>query len=81
MNRNQLKKQWLARVAPALKGRTIANVRYTTDAEMRQMMWGQAAVVLVLDDGTELWPSRDDEGNNAGALFTTIQGLETIPVI
>jgi hypothetical protein len=81
MNRQQLKKQWLARVAPLLKGRTIAAVRYATDAELRQMMWHRSAIVLVLDDGTQLWPSSDDEGNDAGALQTTIPGLATIPVI
>ena len=81
MNRQQLKKQWLARVAPLLKRRTIAAVRSATNAELRQMMWHRAAVVLVLDGGTQLWPSSDDEGNDAGALRTTIPGLATIPVI
>jgi hypothetical protein len=37
--------------------------------------------MLVLDDGTQLWPSADDEGNDPGALQTTIPGLATIPVI
>ena len=39
------------------------------------------SLLYCLDDGTALWPSRDDEGNDAGVLFTTIQGLEAIPGI
>jgi hypothetical protein len=38
-------------------------------------------VVLTLDDGTQLYPAADDEGNNAGALFTTLADLDTIPVV
>jgi hypothetical protein len=81
MTREQLKQQWLERITPALRGRTIAAVRYTSEPERRQLMWERSAVVLILDDGTQLFPACDDEGNDAGALFTTIPGLGTIPVI
>ena len=52
-------------------GRKIVNIRYLTKAEMEAEYWeGQEpAVVLVLDDGTLLYPSRDEEGNGPGALF------------
>ena len=72
---------WAARVKAALKGKTIADVRYLTDAEMKHMMWYNKAVVIIFTDGTYMFPSSDDEGNSAGALFTNIVGLETIPVI
>jgi hypothetical protein len=57
-------------------GRRIVEVRPMTRPEARKEGWepDQArspveATVLVLDDGTILYPSRDDEGNGPGALF------------
>ena len=52
-----------------LKGRTIINVRYLTDEEMKGMGWHRKSIVLELSDGSLLFPSSDDEGNDAGALF------------
>lgn len=66
-----------------LLGRTIVGVRYLTDKETEDLGWMSAAIVLLLDDGSSILPSRDDEGNDAGALFG--QGKEgeelTFPVI
>ena len=31
-------------------------------------MWSFTCVVLLLDDGTTVYPARDAEGNDAGAL-------------
>jgi len=50
-------------------GRAIVKVRYMTVKEANDMMWDHVAPVLVLDDGTQLFPSMDSEGNGAGALF------------
>jgi hypothetical protein len=36
---------------------------------MEMMGWYNKCVVIVLDDGTLVYPSKDDEGNDAGALF------------
>ena len=63
-----------------LVGRKIVLTRYLTDEEVTDMGWDQKAIVIFLDDGTYLFPSRDDEGNGAGALFTSIPGYETIGV-
>ena len=56
-------------------GRTIVEVRAFTDAELEERYWDRydadAAAVLVLDDGTCLYPSRDPEGNGGGCWFTT----------
>ena len=52
-----------------LVGRKIVAARHMTPAEAKAQAWYQAAPVLELDDGTILFPSRDDEGNGAGALF------------
>jgi len=52
-----------------LTGRRIVEVRPQTQAEKDEEGWLHPATVLVLDDGTKLYPSMDDEGNGAGTLF------------
>ena len=44
------------------------------------MGWDYQPCELHLNDGTIITPSADDEGNNAGALFTNIQELPCCPV-
>ena len=62
----------------SLVGRKIVAVRELTKKEMKQEYWfDEGCVALVLDDGTILYPSRDPEGNGAGALFgRTNEGKE-----
>lgn len=75
-------KLWSDKVAKALVGKTIVKVEYLSkDDAWHGMSWHTRCIVLTLDDGTILFPSADDEGNEAGAMFTTIPDLETIPVI
>lgn len=64
-----------------LVGKTIKNVRYMTDKEMNDMGWYKKPLVIFFNDGSYMYASSDDEGNDAGALFTSIEGLETIPTI
>jgi hypothetical protein len=57
-----------------LIGKVIVNFREMTDAEMEAEGWqGAPGYALVLDDGTVLYPSQDEEGNGPGVLF----GLES----
>ena len=52
--------------------RKIVDFRPMTAEEIATEGWGdtnEIAVVLVLDDGQLLYPSRDPEGNGPGALF------------
>lgn len=74
-------KVWGEKVAKELVGKAITAVRYLTEEEREELGWHDRSVVIQLSDGTLLWPSRDDEGNGAGALFTTIEELPTVPVI
>ena len=37
--------------------------------------------VMQLDDGNLVYPSQDDEGNGAGALFTNDKKNPTLPVL
>ena len=78
-----VKKRWQATAEKHLLGRKIIGIQWMTDLWQQDMGWDNAAVMLLLDDGTLLWPSSDDEGNNAGALFGLQRsGLDFIlPVI
>ena len=72
---------WGKRAAALLVGKKIVNVRYLTEAEQEEMGWFGSPLVLFLDDGTQVFASSDDEGNDAGALFTSDDNLPVIPVI
>jgi hypothetical protein len=52
-----------------------------TNDEAERLGWSSRSVILELDNGDLVWPSRDDEGNDAGALFTTNSKADTLPVI
>ena len=53
-----------------LIGKTIANIRPMTAEEMNGYGWdGYPPPVLVLSDGTKLFPSIDPEGNGPGTLY------------
>jgi hypothetical protein len=69
-----------ADIAPAAEqpessvaGHTIVEVRPMTRAELKKEGWETGRhlppTVLVLDNGTKLYPSRDEEGNGPGAMF------------
>lgn len=73
-------KNWIERSEKVLLGRRILKVRYMTQKEAEEMGWENRAIVIGLDNGTVIFPSMDDEGNNAGAIFTTDKDLPTIPV-
>ncbi len=54
-------------------GKRIVDVRPMTDQELADEYWEGfehlEPPVVVLDDGTILYPSRDAEGNGPGSLF------------
>lgn len=78
---NDITKKWEDRCSAFLVGKTIKSVRYQYSCEIKDMGWSKKSVVIFFTDGSYLFPSSDDEGNNAGALFTSIKGLEGIPTI
>ncbi len=64
-----------------LVGKTIKSVRYMDKEEADEMSWGDRSLIITLSDGTELIPSADDEGNNAGVLYTNSQKHPILPVL
>lgn len=59
---------WTKEANRILANKKIVQVRYMTDQEQEVFGWNHKAIILQLDDGTLVFPSRDDEGNDAGAL-------------
>jgi hypothetical protein len=54
-----------------LLGKKIVEIRHLTTDEMDEYGWEgeEPAVALVLDDGTLLFSSRDEEANGPGVIF------------
>ncbi len=52
-----------------LVSRRIKDVRYMTKDEADKMYWSKRPLVIVFDNGTFMFASSDEEGNNGGALF------------
>lgn len=59
----------------AIVGQRIVEIRDMTDAELDAEGWEPdfhgRPPAIVLENGTVLYPSRDEEGNGGGALFGT----------
>jgi len=78
--KNEMHKTWHERANKKLVGRKIVKVKWLDpENTYRTFGWTQQPCEIHLDDGTILTPSCDDEGNEAGALFTNLKGLECLP--
>jgi len=74
-------KKWLELVTKHLVGRRIVKVEWIEPSESQRIHgWYNQPCEIFLDDGTILTPSADDEGNEAGAIFTNKEELSCIPV-
>lgn len=72
------RKYWNEKGTDELMGAKIVEVRYMTKEESDGMMWNEQPVCLLLKKGNQtfwVFPSQDDEGNNAGALFYGKDGV------
>lgn len=76
-----LEEVWRHVTLEFLKHKTIADIRYMTDEEAEHYGWLEKPLVIFFLDGNFLIPSRDDEGNDGGSLFTSWEELPTIPTI
>jgi hypothetical protein len=74
-------KTWNKKASDFLVGKTIQSVRYLTDEEMNDFMWYHKPVIIKFTDGSFIIPQKDDEGNDGGALFTSDDVVDVIPVI
>lgn len=81
-NQAKLKQQWENDFKDLLVGQKIKSIKYQTDKEVDNLGWYSAALVIEFENGTKIFASQDDEGNNAGALFVEKEGdVYVAPVI
>ena len=81
MSDKELKTEWGRRATKHLVGKKIVQVRYLNKKEMDDLGWDQIPLVMFFNDGSYMFPSQDDEGNDGGSLFTSFKDLSVIPVI
>jgi len=77
----KMRKAWQDKAEKMLVGRKIVKVEWMTDKEAENNYWYSKPICMLLDDGTWIFPSSDDEGNNGGALFTTSKIENCLPVM
>ena len=73
--------RWEKIACDQLLGKKIVKVRYLNKQELEEFGWEESCVAFQLDDGNWIFPSQDDEGNGAGALFTCNDANPVLPVI
>ena len=79
---NNIEKAWTQYGEEHLKGKTVELVRYMSKTEANEHYWNKRPIVIQFTDGTIIYPSMDDEGNDGGALFGVCkEGDLTFPVI
>jgi len=81
MSKDNTTDRWEKKISSELVGKTIAEVRYLTKYEVEEMMWDKVPLAITFTDGSWIFPMADDEGNDGGSFATSIEGLETIPVM
>ena len=74
-------KYWNDEAKKLLLHKRIVNVRYLTQKETDDMGWTERVIAFQTNDGLWFFPSRDDEGNGGGALFTTMPDKSVLPVL
>jgi hypothetical protein len=78
----ELREYWGNLASNFLVGKTIRRVRYLGDREREDIAWDSSGLVIEFEDGHWIIAMRDDEGNDAGAIWTSSQSeLNIIPVI
>ena len=67
--RYKYESKWVEKAEKVLLNKKIVKIEWISENEMKELGWHNASIILTLDDGTEIMPQMDDEGNNAGALL------------
>ena len=73
---------WTEYVSKQLVGKKIIRVEYFSSKEAEEYMWHSRPMAMLLDDGKWLYPMRDDEGNDGGAMGVASEDKpDTYPVL
>lgn len=70
------KKIWSDRASKAMEGAIVKEVRWMTQEEVENNGWLSSAPTIIFTNGLVITASMDDEGNDAGALFTNFKSLD-----
>lgn len=73
--------EWEKEAQKQMLGKKIIGVRYMTEDEADQRGWWSRGLIIELEGGQTIVPSKDDEGNGPGALFTNDQQNPVLPVL
>jgi len=68
MGMAETEKKWTDELRARLVDRRIVDVRYMSNEGADDNGWLRRPVMLVLDNGTVIYPMMDDEGNDGGVL-------------
>jgi len=63
-----MKQSFIELANKLMLGKRIDRIEYMSVDEAREFGWHKRPIIIILDDGTELYPQMDDEGNDGGAL-------------
>ena len=73
-------KYWIDKARKHLEGAKILRVEYMPDDEREDWMWEYSPLCILMQkpNGDKFWmyPTIDEEGNDGGALFTTIKDYQ-----
>jgi hypothetical protein len=78
----ELREHWGNLASNFLVGKTIRRVRYLNDRETEDIGWTKSGLVIEFTDGHWIIAMSDDEGNEAGSIWTSSQSeINVIPTI
>jgi hypothetical protein len=78
----ELREHWGNLASNFLVGKTIRRVRYLNDRETEDIGWTKSGLVIEFTDGHWIIAMSDDEGNEAGSVWTSSQSeINVIPTI
>ena len=78
------RKYWNEKARHLLSGAKIIDVEYMSEKEVKESGWLNASVCMLVEQkGKRCWiyPMRDDEGNDGGALAFADGSNEILPVL
>ena len=81
MNYQQLKDHWGGLASKFLVGKTIKHVRYMNDKELEDLGFETSNLAIFFEDGSFMYASMDDEGNDSGVICTNDPNTECYPSI
>mgnify|MGYP000514712273 CR=1 FL=1 len=81
MNYEQLKTHWGGLASKFLVGKTIKHVRYMNDKELEDLGFETSNLAIFFTDGSFMYASMDDEGNDSGVIRTNDPNAGCYPSI